>query len=150
MTALASEAGLSRGLLHYHFGSVEGLFVAAASRFFDRLLTELRSAYAEQGPPAALLASGIERPTDAELWAFIEFVALGQRQPDIGARCAAFAGAWVDVAHEAFPRIDETSADAITTLTLGAWVRRAQGHPTSHQLPHVIELLTSSDRTGRP
>lgn len=48
--AIAAEAGVNHGLVHYYFGSIDNLLLAALDRFTDRLLERQRAMYAEGKP----------------------------------------------------------------------------------------------------
>jgi len=48
--ALASEAGVNNGLVHYYFGSMEEVFVQVLERFTDQLIERQRAMYAADVP----------------------------------------------------------------------------------------------------
>ena len=47
---LAREAGVNLGLVHYHFGSMENVFLEALERFTGRLVERHRALYASDLP----------------------------------------------------------------------------------------------------
>lgn len=48
--ALATEAGVNNGLVHYYFGSMEEVFVQVLERFTDRLIERQREMYGADVP----------------------------------------------------------------------------------------------------
>lgn len=54
---IAEEAGVSRGLLHYHFASKEELFVAAVARMAERIYGEIKGRTREDSDPLPRLTA---------------------------------------------------------------------------------------------
>lgn len=52
---IAEEAGVSRGLLHYHFASKEDLIVSAVTRMVERIYSEIKRSVPKEGNPLARL-----------------------------------------------------------------------------------------------
>jgi AcrR family transcriptional regulator len=67
MSAIASEAGITKPILYRHFGDKGGLYAALADRYLAPLLTAVRSALAESTDPAQRV-----RATIAAYLGFIE------------------------------------------------------------------------------
>jgi AcrR family transcriptional regulator len=93
---VAREAGVSRGLLHYYFGSKERLLVEVVRREsevrFQRLEAAVGGADGVEGVLAALvegLESFLGEGQDAALM-FFEVLTLAPRNPDIASELAAF------------------------------------------------------------
>jgi AcrR family transcriptional regulator len=91
---VAREAGVSRGLLHYYFGTKERLLVEAVRRESEMRLTTLEEAVGRAGSGEEVLAAlvaGFEDflgsgPSPALM--FFELLTLGQRTPEIAAELA--------------------------------------------------------------
>ncbi|MCB0220887.1 MAG: TetR/AcrR family transcriptional regulator [Chrysiogenetes bacterium] len=54
---IAEEAGVSRGLLHYHFASKEELIVSAVARMAERIYTEIKARVPKDGDPLSRLTA---------------------------------------------------------------------------------------------
>jgi AcrR family transcriptional regulator len=79
--AIAEIAGVNHGLVHHHFGSKEGLFVAAVKREAARHGERLAQAGSREGVRALFL----ETLADQEFFNLvIEFFALARRMPRVG------------------------------------------------------------------
>jgi AcrR family transcriptional regulator len=94
---VAREAGVSRGLLHYYFGTKERLLVEVVRRECDVRLERLEQAIAGADSADAVLAALVssfedfigEGPTPALM--FYEMISLGQRNEEIAAELAELA-----------------------------------------------------------
>jgi AcrR family transcriptional regulator len=86
---VAREAGVSRGLLHYYFGTKERLLVEVVRRESDvqieRLETGIAGAQSASDVIAAMVRSLEDYLGDAPVSAvmFLEMISLGQRNEDI-------------------------------------------------------------------
>jgi AcrR family transcriptional regulator len=92
---VAHEAGVSRGLLHYYFGTKERLLVEVVRRDAElrlQLLAERLSGAATADDFVALLAHGLQhavRDEPESIALTFELSALGRRHPEIAAELAA-------------------------------------------------------------
>jgi AcrR family transcriptional regulator len=94
---VSREAGVSRGLLHYYFGTKERLLVEVVRRECDVRLERLEQAIAGADSANAVLAALVssfedfigEGPTPALM--FYEMISLGQRNEEIAAELAELA-----------------------------------------------------------
>lgn len=96
---VARVAGVSRGLLHYHFGTKERLLVEVVRRESDlrgRLLDEAVAAAAGADQLIDALVRNLKEVLGAgrsEVVTFYELLTLGQRNPEIAAELAQLARA---------------------------------------------------------
>jgi AcrR family transcriptional regulator len=107
---LAKEAGVNLGLIHYHFGSMENVFVEALERFTSRLTERQRALYAADVPfidkwRTAMsylleddLSSGYEK-----IW--LELQAMAWNNPDLRKRLARVNARWRAVLTKAFTEV---------------------------------------------
>ena len=94
---VAREAGVSRGLLHYYFGTKERLLIEVVRRECDVRIERLEQAIAGAGSPEDVLAALVstfedflgEGPAPAVM--FFEMMMLGQRNDEIAAEMAELA-----------------------------------------------------------
>jgi TetR/AcrR family transcriptional regulator len=105
---VSREAGMNQGLVHYHYGSMEELFLAVLERFTARLIVRQRAMYSADttflvkwrkamGFLEEDLAAGYPK-----IW--LELQAMGWNRPEMRTRIAAVHGQWCDVLTEAFGR----------------------------------------------
>ena len=91
---VAREAGVSRGLLHYYFGTKDRLLVEAVRRESDVQIERLEAGIAQAGSAEDVIAAMVrvledflgEAPVSSV--AFLEMVSLAQRNDDIAAELA--------------------------------------------------------------
>jgi AcrR family transcriptional regulator len=103
--AVAEEAGVNHGLVHYYFGSNENLLVRALERFTDRLVERQRELYAAEMPfiekwRTAMRYLLSEDVTYEKAW--LELQALAWNNPELRERLARVNGEWRAVLTEAF------------------------------------------------
>ena len=103
--ALAAEAGVNNGLVHYYFGSMEEVLVQVLERFTERLIARQRAMY--DGPGSFLekwrtawrFQEDDLRGGYSKVW--LELQALAWNQPGLRARVARVDGEWRAVLTEA-------------------------------------------------
>jgi AcrR family transcriptional regulator len=151
--ALAEEAGVNHGLVHYYFGSNENLLVRALERFTDRLIARQRELYEAEGPFIEKWRTAIryllsEDVTYEKVWA--ELQALAWNNPEIRERLARVNAEWRLVLTNAFrePHRElgiEMPLDALVSLVMtfniGIMVERLGDIETGHR-----ELLDWIDK----
>jgi AcrR family transcriptional regulator len=164
--ALAAEAGLNHGLVHYYFGSLEEVLLRVLIRFTDRLIARQRAMYSADVPflekwrtawrfQEEDLAAGYPK-----IW--FELQALAWNRPDLRARIVAVEAEWRAVLREAFTRAireygkeDELPVEAVTALTvtfaLGYMLERLSGIREGHEplLTWIDGWIESLER-GKP
>jgi AcrR family transcriptional regulator len=96
---IARRAGVSTGLLLYHFGTLDGVIVAAMQESEDRYYRSLEDESAAGLPAVERLRLLVERSGDAgvvvaawTLW--MEFWVRALRDPETAAFCATLEGRW--------------------------------------------------------
>jgi AcrR family transcriptional regulator len=103
---VSKEAGINQGLVHYHYGSMEELFLAVLERFTARLIVRQRAMYAADttflvkwrkamGFLEEDLAAGYPK-----IW--LELQAMSWNRPAMRVRIAAVHDQWCNVLTEAF------------------------------------------------
>jgi|KBSMisStaDraftv2_1062788.scaffolds.fasta_scaffold355865_1 AcrR family transcriptional regulator len=164
--ALAAEAGLNHGLVHYYFGSIEEVLLRVLNRFTERLIARQRAMYSADVPflekwrtawrfQEEDLAAGYPK-----IW--FELQALAWNRPDLQARIVAVDAEWRGVLREAFARAireygmeDELPVEAVTAMTmtfaLGYMLERLSGIREGHEplLAWIDGWIESLER-GRP
>lgn len=164
--ALAAEAGLNHGLVHYYFGSLEEVLLRVLNRFTERLIARQRAMYSADVPflekwrtawrfQEEDLAAGYPK-----IW--FELQALAWNRPDLRARIVAVEAEWRGVLREAFTRAireygkeDELPVEAVTALTvtfaLGYMLERLSGIREGHEplLAWIDGWIESLER-GKP
>jgi AcrR family transcriptional regulator len=164
--ALAAEAGLNNGLVHYYFGSLEEVLLRVLNRFTGRLIARQRAMYSADVPflekwrtawrfQEEDLAAGYPK-----IW--FELQALAWNRPDLRARIVAVESEWRGVLREAFTRAireygveDELPVEAVTALTvtfaLGYMLERLSGIREGHEplLAWIDGWIESLER-GKP
>jgi len=146
--ALANEAGVNNGLVHYYFGSMEEVFVQVLERFTDRLIKRQREMYEADVPFIQKwdtawafqdedLGSGYSK-----IW--LELQALAWNDPDLRERVGRVDAEWRGVLAEAFTRAlaDYGVADRfppgalvalVMTFAQGFALERLSGITRGHQ-----------------
>jgi AcrR family transcriptional regulator len=106
--ALASEAGVNHGLVHYYFGSMEEVLVQVLERFTERLVVRQREMYAADVPFLKKWETAWAYQDDdlesgySKIW--LELQALGWNQPQLRERIARVDAEWRAVLSEAIGR----------------------------------------------
>jgi len=155
---LAREAGVNLGLVHYHFGSMENVFLEALERFTGHLVERQKALYAADVPfiekwrtamaylLGADLSSGYEK-----VW--LELQAMAWNKPELKKRLARVNARWRAVLTRAFGQamreygIDpdifpvEAVVSMVMTFNLGLMLERHTGVFAGHR-----ELLGWIDR----
>jgi AcrR family transcriptional regulator len=154
---LAREAGLNHGLVHYYFGSNEGLLVRALERFTARLVTRQRALYAADLPFAEKWRTAMRYLVAEDLryekiW--LELQAMSWNNPEIKAHLAVVNGEWRQMLRDALeaPRRElglelplEALVSLVMTFNLGIMLERQGGVETGHrELLEWIEGLVSA------
>ena len=155
--ALAKEARVNHGLVHYYFGSNENLLVHALERFTGRLIARQRELYEDDAPFADKWRTAMrylvsEDVRYQKIW--LELQALAWNNPDIRARLVRVNAEWRAVLTEAFeePRGElgiplplEALVSLVMTFNLGIIIERLGGIETGHrELLDWIEQWISS------
>lgn len=102
--ALAAEAGVNHGLVHYYFGSLENLLARVLERFTDAMIVRQRAMYSADVPflekwRSAMRYLESDREYQKVWW---ELQALAWTRPELRERVAAVNAAWRSVLTEAF------------------------------------------------
>ena len=143
--ALAEEAGVNHGLVHYYFGSNENLMVRALERFTERLIARQRELYAADVPfvdkwRTAMRYLVSEDVTYEKVW--LELQALGWNNPELRERLARVNDEWRRVLTNAFEEphrelgIDmplDALVSLVMTFNLGVMMERMGGIETGHR-----------------
>ena len=147
--AVAAEAGVNHGLVHYYFGSTENLMVAALERFTDRLVARQRDLYASDLPFVQKWRTAMELLVTEDVAyekVWLELQALSWNNPTIRGRLQQVNADWRAVLTDAFadPRRGlgiamplDALVSLVVTFNLGIMVERLGGVQTGH-----AELLT--------
>src|SRR5215212_9119762 len=98
--ALAEEAGVNHGLVHYYFGSNENLLARALERFTERLVERQRELYSADGPfvekwRTAMRYLVSEDQAYQKVW--LELQALAWNNPELQSRLADVNAEWRSV-----------------------------------------------------
>jgi AcrR family transcriptional regulator len=142
---LAEEAGVNHGLVHYYFGSNEGLLVRALERFTERLIDRQRALYAADVPfvekwRTAMRYLVSEDVAYEKVW--LELQALAWNDPDLQTRLARVNEEWRTVLTEAFeePHRElgielplKALVSLVMTFNTGIIVERLGGVETGHR-----------------
>jgi AcrR family transcriptional regulator len=143
--ALAEQAGVNHGLVHYYFGSNENLLARALERFTERLIARQRELYSSGGPfiekwRTAMRYLVSEDSRYEKVW--LELQALSWNDPELRGRLARVNQEWRAVLTDAFaePHRElgiEMPLDALVSLVmtfnLGVVVERLGGVETGHR-----------------
>lgn len=153
---LAAEAGANQGLVHYHFGSIDEVFVQVLERFTDHLVARQRAMYGSDAPFIDKWRTAWrfqEEDLDAgysKIW--MELQALSWSRPDLRPRVARVNAEWRAVLREAYERAaeeygleDELPVEALVAMTMtfgqGFALERLEGIDEGH-----AELLDWTER----
>ena len=104
--ALASEAGVNHGLVHYYFGSMEEVLVQVLERFTERLVERQREMYAADVPFLKKWETAWAYQDEdlesgySKIW--LELQALAWNHPELRERVARVDAEWREVLTEAF------------------------------------------------
>jgi TetR/AcrR family transcriptional regulator len=142
--AVAEEAHVNHGLVHYYFGSMENLLVRVLERFTERLTARQRALYAADVPFIEKWRQAMrylvgEDVAYEKIW--LELQALAWNQRDLQERVARVNDEWRGVLTEAFeePRRRygiEMPLEALVSLVMtfneGIILERAQGITSGH------------------
>jgi AcrR family transcriptional regulator len=143
--ALAEQAGVNHGLVHYYFGSNENLLARALERFTERLIRRQREMYASDEPFVEKWRTAIrylvsEDQSYEKVW--LELQALAWNDPELQARLARVNDEWRAVLTEAFAEphrelgVDmplDALVSLVMTFNLGIIVERLGGVDTGHR-----------------
>jgi len=160
--ALASEAGVNHGLVHYYFGSMEEVLVQVLERFTERLVERQREMYAADVPFLKKWETAWAYQDDdlesgySKIW--LELQALAWNHPELRERVARVDAEWRAVLTEAFTQALEEygveerfPASAIVPLVMtfaqGLALERLSGIREGHAalLAWIHEWLASLD-----
>jgi AcrR family transcriptional regulator len=106
--ALAAEAGLNQGLIHYYFGSLDEVLLQALERFTGRLIQRQRAMYEADVPFIEKWRTAMEYLEEdlasgyPKIW--LELQALGWSRPEIRERVGRVNAEWRRVLTEAFEK----------------------------------------------
>ena len=142
--ALAEEAGVNHGLVHYYFGSNENLLVRALERFTAGLIDRQRELYAADMPfvekwRTAMRYLVSDDVTYQKIW--LELQALAWNNADLRERLARVNAEWRVVLTEAFAdahrelKIDmplDALVSLVMTFNIGIMVERLGGIEAGH------------------
>lgn len=145
--ALANEAGVNHGLVHYYFGSMEEVLVQVLERFTDRLIERQRAMYGADVPflekwdkAWAFQDEDLESGY-SKIW--LELQALAWNHPDLRERVVRVEAEWRAVLAEPFTKAleeygvaDRFPAEAIVPLVMtvaqGVALERLSGIAEGH------------------
>jgi AcrR family transcriptional regulator len=98
---IAAEAGVNHGLVHYHFGTVDGLVAELAERFAGRLVALQEALWTvDMSFADRFRAAAGHAQAEGKVW--FELQALAWSRPALRARLAWHAGRWREVLTAAF------------------------------------------------
>ena len=156
--ALAAEAGVNHGLVHYYFGSLENLLARVLERFTDAMIVRQRAMYSADVPflekwRSAMRYLESDREYQKVWW---ELQALAWTRPELRERVAAVNAAWRSVLTEAFAEPHrryeiEMPLAALVSLVItfneGLILERLSGVTTGHAelLDWIDAWLTAKD-----
>jgi AcrR family transcriptional regulator len=161
--ALAAEAGVNHGLVHYYFGSVENLLARVLERFTEAMIERQRALYASETPflekwRTAMRYLVEDREYQKVWW---ELQALAWNHPELQERVATVNAAWRDVLREAFaePRERygleiplEALVSLVTTFNEGIILERLSGITDGQEelLGWIDQWLERKEREWQP
>jgi len=136
--ALAAEAGVNHGLVHYYFGSVENLLARVLERFTEGMIERQRAMYASETPflekwRTAMRYLVEDREYQKVWW---ELQALAWNRPELQERVATVNAAWREVLRDAFAEPHEryeldipldALVSLVTTFNEGIILERLSG-----------------------
>jgi len=143
--ALAEEAGVNHGLVHYYFGSNENLLARALERFTDRLIARQRQMYSSDEPFVEKWRTAMRYLVSEDLryekiW--LELQALAWNDSALRARLVRVNEEWRAVLTDAFAEphrelgVDmplDALVSLVMTFNLGVIVERLGGVDTGHR-----------------
>ncbi len=143
--ALAEEAGVNHGLVHYYFGSNENLLARALERFTDRLIARQREMYSSDEPFVEKWRTAMRYLVSEDLryekiW--LELQAIAWNDPALRSRLVRVNDEWRAVLSDAFAEphrrlgIDmplDALVSLVMTFNLGIIVERLGGVDTGHR-----------------
>lgn len=155
---LAKEAGVNLGLVHYHFGSMENVFVEVLERFTSRLIERQKAMYAADRPFIEKWRTAMRYLVDEDVSSgyekiFLELHSLAFNTPELRRRVARVNARWRAVLTRAFGeavreyRLDpedfplDATVSLVMTFNLGMMLERHTGIFAGHR-----ELLGLIDR----
>jgi AcrR family transcriptional regulator len=167
---LAKEAGVNLGLIHYHFGSMENVFVEALERFTSRLTERQKELYATDAPFIDKWRTAMSYLLDDDVSSgyekiWLELQAMAWNNPDLRKRLARVNARWRAVLTKAFGEaveeygLDQRSfpVDAMVSLVMtfnqGIMLERHGGVFAGHRelLAWIDQWLQSLERgRGKP
>jgi AcrR family transcriptional regulator len=166
--SVGAEAGVNLSLIHYYFGSRDGLLLAILEQIDADLLARQRAMY---GQGEATLAEKWRQAVDfyrqdlesGYIRALMELASHGYSNPEMAERVRELMAGWrnllVEVAAEALPRLGITAVDSseIASMIVSFWygmdvqhllgVTEAEGRlwQTLETLGHLIERLENGE-----
>jgi AcrR family transcriptional regulator len=159
--ALAREAGVNHGLVHYYFGSMENLLVRMLERFTDRLIARQRALYAADLPFLEKWREAM-RYLDVDFSSgyqkvWYELQAMAWNRPELRERVARQTNEWREVLRDAFEQakrehdleIPATVLVAlVATFNQGIILERLAGIDSGHRelLDWIDEWLARTKR----
>ena len=167
--AIAAEANVNHGLVHYYFGSGDNLLLETLKRFSAELFERQRALYAEDRPfiekwrTAMGHLTGSDRESGyGKLW--LELQAMSWNRPEMRAYMAEINAEWRQILLDAFNRalidydVDPERFPAngvaalIMTFNLGVQIEAAGGVHDGHAelLQMVDALIVDLERTATP
>ena len=127
--ALAAEAGVNNGLIHYYFGSMEEVLVQVLERFTDQLIKRQREMYSADGPFLEKWETAWGYQDEdldsgySKIW--LELQAFAWNHPELRDRVARVNAEWRSVLAEAFAKAlddygvaDRFPPDALVPLVM--------------------------------
>ena len=143
--ALAEEAGVNHGLVHYYFGSNENLLARALERFTERLVERQRELYSADGPfvekwRTAMRYLVSEDVAYEKVW--LELQAMAWNNEALRERLERVNSEWRALLTDAFrephraldiPMPLEALVSLVVTFNLGMIVERLGGIDTGHE-----------------
>jgi AcrR family transcriptional regulator len=155
---LAREAGVNLGLVHYHFGSMENVFLEALERFTARLTARQKALYASDLPFIEKWRTAMRYLVEEDVSSgyekvFLELYAMAWNRPELRKRVARVDARWRAVLTRAFAEamreygLDEESfpvgavVSLVMTFNLGMMLERHAGVYAGHH-----DLLDWIDR----
>ena len=154
--AIARQAGLNHGLVHYYFGSVDNLLLATLRRFTDRLQDRQRELYAQEIPFIEKWRTAMVHLVETDnryskIW--MELQALSWNKPEFQEHLVAVNRDWREILTGAFAAaaaeygVDgsafpiEGIVALVMTFNLGVQIENLGGVSAGHH-----ELLEMIDR----
>jgi AcrR family transcriptional regulator len=161
--ALAAEAGVNHGLVHYYFGSVENLLARVLERFTERMIERQRAMYSAETPFLEKWQTAMgylveDREYQKVWW---ELQALAWNRPELQERVATVNAAWRDVLREAFAEARErygleipleALVSLVTTFNEGIILERLSGITDGQEelLAWIDGWLEQKEREWQP